>query len=130
MARPPNQNPTDGELEVLNILWESGPSELGKICAAIRRNRPVATTTIATVLGVMLEKGFVKRTDGLRGYLWSARLSQRATAKRVLRRLVDRMFEGSAQSLVAHLMESVDLSEKDRQEIRRLLDEEAGPDVR
>ncbi len=130
MARPPNQNPTDGELEVLNILWESGPSELGKICAAIRRNRPVATTTIATVLGVMLEKGFVKRTDGLRGYLWSARLSQRATAKRVLRRLVDRMFEGSAQSLVAHLMESVDLSEKDRQEIRRLLDEEGGPDVR
>jgi len=129
LTRPPSQHPTDGELEILNVLWDAGPSELGKICAAIRRNRPVATTTVATMLGVMLEKGFVKRTNGPRGYLWSARLSQGTAAKRVLRRLVDRLFEGSAQSLVVHLIESGELSEKDRQEIKRLLGEEPGPDA-
>ncbi len=126
MARPRQQHPTDGELEILRILWQSGPSELGRICSAIRRRRPVATTTVATMLAVMLEKGLVKRAQGPRGYLWSARATQRATASQVLRKLIDHVFEGSGQRLVAHLLQEGKLSEADREKIREMLDADHG----
>ncbi|HON66455.1 MAG TPA: BlaI/MecI/CopY family transcriptional regulator [Phycisphaerae bacterium] len=122
MARPPSQQPTDGELEILKILWETGPAELGRICQAVRRSRPVATTTVATMLTVMLEKGLVKKTRGKRGYLWSAKVTREATAKRVLGKLLDRLFDGSARLLVSHLLTDERLSEADREEIARLLE--------
>jgi BlaI family transcriptional regulator, penicillinase repressor len=122
MARPASQQPTDGELEILKVLWDSGPTELGHICAAIRQERPVATTTVATMLAVMMEKGLVTREQGTRGYLWSAKISQKATAKRVVRKLLDRVFDGSARQLVSHLLADNRLSEEDRKEILRLLE--------
>jgi len=122
MARPASQQPTDGELEILKVLWDSGPTKLGHICSAVRRVREVATTTVASMLGIMRQKGLVKRTDGPRGYLWSARVSREATAKRALRKLVDSVFDGSAQRLVSHLVADRRLNEEDRREIVRLLE--------
>ena len=114
-------HPTDRELEILQVLWESGPSSLGQICTALQRKRPVVTTTVATVLKVMLGKKLVKRTEGARGYLWSAKLARRVAATGMIQNLVDRVFDGSAERLVAHLLESGELTDDDRKELRRLL---------
>jgi len=121
MARPSTPHPTDGELEILNILWDQGPSPLGEICGALRKVRPVATTTVATMLKLMLEKELVKKGEGEKGYVWSARISRNSAKKSFVRRLLDRAFEGSAQHLVAHLFEAGHLSEKDLEELRKLL---------
>jgi predicted transcriptional regulator len=129
MARPSSSQPTDGELEILQVLWEEGPTELGTICAALRRRRSVATTTVATMLKVMLAKKLVKRTQGDRGYLWSARVSRQAAASGLLGKLLDRLFHGSAGRLVAHLLEDGQLSDQDRDEIRRLLSS-PGPEAK
>lgn len=53
MARPASAQPTDGELEILNVLWERGPSGLKPVCDGLRQARPVATTTVATMLKLM-----------------------------------------------------------------------------
>ena len=50
MPRPPSTHPTDGELEILRVLWENGTSSLGAICETLRREREVAATTVATML--------------------------------------------------------------------------------
>ncbi len=123
MARPPSEHPTDAELEILKVLWAEGPCELGRVCSGLRKLRPVANTTVATMLKVMLEKGLVDRSQGPKGYLWTARVSRSATTTGLLRRLVDRVFDGSAGRLVANLLDSEELSERDRDEIRSLLDE-------
>jgi BlaI family transcriptional regulator, penicillinase repressor len=122
MARPPSAHPTDAELEILKVLWEAGPSELGGIVSALNRERAVATTTVATTLKVMVQKGWVERAQGPRGYRWSARVSREQTTSGLLRRLVDRAFDGSAGRLVARLIEDRALSQRDREEIRRLLE--------
>ncbi len=122
MARPASNQPTNGELEILKVLWPAGPLPLGQVCAQLRRRRPVAPTTVATMLQVMLGKGLVKRSRGPRGYLWSARVSQQTTASRLLGKVLDHVFDGSAQRLVAHLLDAGKLSPGDCQEIRRLLD--------
>lgn len=122
MARPQNTQPTDGELEILKVLWGAGPCELGRICAELRRERPVATTTVATMLGVMLGKKLVKRSRGPRGYLWSARSGREATTRGLVERLIERAFDGSARLLVAQLVESRKLSDSDRRQVLALLE--------
>ncbi len=128
MARPPSANPTDAELEILKVLWDAGPSELGAIVAALNQRRTVATTTVATTLKVMLQKGSVERADGPRGYLWNARVGRNEATSGLLRKLLDRAFDGSAGRLVARLVEDGALSRQDRDEIRRLLETHDEPE--
>jgi predicted transcriptional regulator len=121
MARPKKDQPTDGELEFLKILWDFGPCELGRICTELRHRRPTATTTVATMLTVMLGKGLVKRSRSPRGYLWSAKVGREATTRRLVDGLLERAFEGSAQLLVTHLIESRQLSEPEQRQVLALL---------
>jgi predicted transcriptional regulator len=125
MARPRSTQPTDGELEILNILWDAGPMELGAVRKTLQGQRPVATTTIATMLKLMLEKGLVERIDGPSAYLWSAKVSRQTARAGLLSKLLDLAFAGSARGLVAHMLEEGKLSDQDRQEIRRMLDTQA-----
>jgi BlaI family transcriptional regulator, penicillinase repressor len=122
MARPPSAQPTDAELEILKVLWEYGPAGLGPVHAAIQENRPVALTTIATTLKTMLTKGLVARQDGPRGYVWSAATSRGSTATGLLGKLVQHVFDGSARRLIAHLIQEGALDDRDRDEIRVLLE--------
>jgi predicted transcriptional regulator len=126
MARPRNTQPTDAELEILRVLWDQGPTGLGPIHAVIQGHRPVALTTIATTLKTMLAKGFVARQDGPRGYVWSAVTSRRSTATGLLGKLVQHVFDGSARRLVAHLIQEGALDDRDRAEIRTLLEARPG----
>jgi BlaI family penicillinase repressor len=128
MARRPSVQPTEGELEILKVLWETGSGELGRVRAGLQKSRPVAASTVATMLKVMLGKGLVERTDGPRGYLWSARVSRREATSGLIGRLLDHVFDGSAQRLVAHLIREGTLSNRDRDEIRRLLETSSGRD--
>jgi BlaI family transcriptional regulator, penicillinase repressor len=122
MARPPSTHPTDGELELLQVLWQTGPCSLGQICRALRLRRPIATTTVATILKVMLDKKLVRRRRTPQGYLWAAKTTRQNAATGMLRKLVDLVFDGSAQRLVAHLLASDQLSDRERKELRRLID--------
>lgn len=121
MARPPSKQPTDGELEILKVLWEIGPAGLGQVHAAMREIRPVAMTTVATVLKTMQDKGYVARADDPRGHVWSAVATRRETTSGLVGRLVSRVFDGSARRLVAHLIEDGALSDRERAEILDLL---------
>jgi len=122
MARPANPHPTDGELEILRVLWERESASLGEVCEALRRERQVATTTVATMLGVMLDKGLVRRKKAARGNQWSAAVTHAAAAKGMVGKLVDAVFDGSASRLVSHLVEGGKLSEGELAELRQLID--------
>jgi predicted transcriptional regulator len=123
MARPPSGQPTDAELEILKALWELGPAGLGQVHEAVKEGRPVALTTVATTLKTMLAKGLVLREDGPKGYLWSARATRGATASGLIGKVVRHVFDGSARRLVAHLIEDGSLSDREKAEIRAMLDE-------
>ena len=101
----------------------AGAASLGEVCEALRVERPVATTTVATMLKVMLDKGLVRRKQaGGRGQKWSAIVTHAAAAKSMVGKLVDGVFDGSAQQLVAHLVERGKLSDSELAELRKLID--------
>jgi predicted transcriptional regulator len=82
-------------------------------------------TTVATTLKTMQAKGLVTRDDSAgTGIIWSAGVSRDSAARGLVGRLLDRLFEGSARRLVAHLIESGHLSATDRAELRQLLDDD------
>src|SRR5215212_4827250 len=108
MARPKSQQPTDGELEILRVLWDlASPAELGQIRAALlqQRDRDIALTTVATMLKVMLDKDLVARAKGERSWLWSARVTRHNATRGMIRKVLSNVFEGSASKLVMHLIE-------------------------
>jgi predicted transcriptional regulator len=121
MPRTPSSQPTDGELEILNVLWDEGPTELGAVHAALNEHRRVALTTVATMLNVMLGKGLVSRKKSGRAYAWSPRLTRSTAARGLVGKVIDGVFDGSAQRLVAHLLEDQKLTDAERKEILRLL---------
>jgi predicted transcriptional regulator len=122
MPRPPSQHPTDGELEILRVLWERGPSSLSEICESLRQGREIATTTVATILRLMLDKNLVRRKPATRGHQWSAAVTQNATASSMIGKLVDGVFDGSASRLAVHLVEAGQLSANELNELRNLID--------
>lgn len=121
MSQSPKKQPTSGELNILRVLWLLGPSRLSTICETLGKERKLAPTTVATMLKIMKDKGQVKRTISKEGVVWKPVLSREDAGSNILQNLVDRVFEGSAQKLVLHLVESGELSEEDREEIRQLL---------
>jgi predicted transcriptional regulator len=121
MARPASQHPTDGELEILRVLWDCGSATLSEVCDALRRERQVATTTVATMLGVMLDKGLVRRKRAARGHQWTAAVTHAAAAKGMVGKLVDGVFNGSAGRLVTHLVEGGKLTDGELADLRTLI---------
>ncbi|UCD51642.1 MAG: BlaI/MecI/CopY family transcriptional regulator [Phycisphaerales bacterium] len=122
MARPGNEHPTDRELTILNVLWERGPSRLSAICGALRQGGSAAPSTVATMLKIMRQKGFVERVSSDKGVVWEARLTHEEAGSGMLETLMNRLFDGSARKVVLHLLEGGELSRKDREEIRRVLE--------
>jgi predicted transcriptional regulator len=125
MPRPASVHPTDGELEILHVLWAAGPSALSAVCDELRRQREVAATTVATMLRVMAGKGLVKRTGSGRGALWAAAVSQQTTERGMVRKLVDRVFDGAADRLAAHLVEEGQLNDQQLKQLRTLIDQQS-----
>ncbi|HZZ41570.1 MAG TPA: BlaI/MecI/CopY family transcriptional regulator [Tepidisphaeraceae bacterium] len=122
MPRRPTPHPTDAELEILHALWTQGPSTLGQVYDAIRQTRPIARTTVATMLGIMLDKRLVRRTDrSTGGYAWSAAVNRSTAARGLMTKLLDSIFDGSAQRMVAHLVEQGQLSQSQLNELQQLI---------
>lgn len=125
MPRPASIHPTDGELEILHVLWAAGPSALSAVCDELRRQREVAATTVATMLRVMAGKGLVKRTGSGRGALWAAAVSQQTTERGMVRKLVDRLYDGAADRLATHLVEEGQLNDQQLKQLRTLIDQQS-----
>ena len=121
MARKLTVHPTDGELNILHVLWAQGPSRLSEICQALSGERQVALTTVATMLKIMSGKGQVQRINDGENNRWQAKLTRHEAGDTLLQRLVDRLFEGSTRNLVLSLIERGHLSQDDQREIKKLL---------
>ncbi|MCX6592480.1 MAG: BlaI/MecI/CopY family transcriptional regulator [Acidobacteria bacterium] len=111
MPRTPQQL-TPLELEIMNILWEHGPGNVQAVAQhlAPRDGEPLAYTTVQTMLNVLHRKGKVRRELVDRAYVYTPELKRREARGAAVRDLVDRMFGGSAESLVMGLLETDQLT--------------------
>jgi predicted transcriptional regulator len=126
MPRPPATQPTEVELQILRILWELGPSGVRPIHARLEAEKGTNYSTTVKMLSVMLEKGLVTRDEAERPHVYRAAVSQDRARKKMLHELIDKLYDGSASSLVMHALSSQKASPDELNEIRRMLDELEG----
>ena len=123
MAKPPSQpRPTDAELEILNVLWQHGPSTVRDVYEQLAKSKPVVYTTVLKLLQIMSEKDLVRRDETERAHVYEPRLPQEQMQKQLVTDLLNRAFEGSAKDLVMQALSSKRASREDLAEIRLLLD--------
>ena len=115
--------PTDAELELLRVLWRLGPSPVRRVHEAqVEAGKRTTFNTTLKMLRIMYGKGLVTRQDDGRPHVYRAAAGEARTQQHLVRDLLDRAFGGAAAKLVAALTAG-DISEAERAEIRRLLDE-------
>ena len=115
---------TDRELDIMAVLWERGPSTV----ADVRDHLPdrLAYTTVLTILRTLEEKGHVGHREEGRAYRYHARVDRDEAQGSALDRLTRKLFSGSTELLLTHLVADRDLSEDELHRIRKMLDDRLG----
>lgn len=108
------------ELEIMNVLWETGPANVQTVQGHIR-GRELAYTTVQTMLNVLHRKGKVKRQLKDRAYVYRPVLSRQKAMTQAVGDMLDRFFGGSADSLVMSLVETRKLTPEKLEQIQKLL---------
>ncbi len=121
MARPRHKNPTPAELEVLQIIWEHGPSTVREVMNLLKPKRPRAYTSVMSLMNVMAEKGLLNQEPKGRAFIYSAKVSRDKTQSSMLSDLLNRAFDGSANALVAHLLEQAEPNSEELDEIHKTI---------
>jgi len=121
MARPRHKNPTPAELEVLQIIWEDGPCTVREVMNLLKPERPRAYTSVMSLMNVMAEKGLLNQKPKGRAFIYSAKVSQDKTQSSMLSDLLNRAFDGSANALVAHLLQQTEPNSEELDEIHKTI---------
>lgn len=126
MPRPGSSQPTDVELQILRILWELGPSPVREIHKRLEADKGTNYSTTVKMLSVMLQKGLLKRDEEAQPHVYRPVLTREKAGRRMVKELIDKVYEGSALSLVLQALSANKATKEEREEIRRLLDEMEG----
>ena len=118
--------PTEAELEILQILWEDGPSTVRHVHQAISGRRNTGYTTVLKLLQIMSEKGLVRRDESHRAHVYSVEMTMEQTQQTLLSHLMDKVFGNSMSSLVMRALSTKGTSREELAKIRELLDEMEG----
>ena len=110
---------TDREADVMQVLWEKGPSVVSDVRGHLAD--PLAYTTVLTILRTLEAKGYVDHTEEGRGHRYRAIVKQQAAQRSALQHLTGKLFKGSTELLFAHLVSDRKLSAKQIQRMRALL---------
>jgi predicted transcriptional regulator len=126
MPRRPSAQPTEVEMQILRILWDLGPSPVREIHRRLEAVKGTNYSTTVKMLAVMLQKGLVKRDEAAQPHVYRPALTRVKTGKKMLDDLIEKVYEGSAMSLVLQALSSGKATKEELDQVRRLLDQMEG----
>ena len=118
------------ELELMKVLWRIGPATVQQVQDELDLEPPLAYTTIQTMLNVLHTKGRVKRSLKERAYRYRAAVSREQIISSTMKDIIDRMFGGSAESLVMSLVQTRHLTPEKLERLKRRLEQQTEGDHR
>jgi BlaI family penicillinase repressor len=118
-----NIKPTDSELEILNILWEKGPSTVREVHEVLEKNKEAGYTTTLKLMQIMHEKNLLNRDESNKSHVYTANVSQEKTQGQLVKRMIDNVFNGSASQLVMQALGNHKPNSEELNEIKKYLEE-------
>ena len=122
MARPPAKELTERELEVMHVFWNVGQAAAAEIRDQLAASgRELAYTTVATLIRILSDKGFLKQTNAERPFQYRPVRSFEEVSRNIVSDLIERVFRGSREQLVVRLLEERKLTAKERATLEALV---------
>ena len=118
--RPKSTTLTGQELEIMKVVWELDSATVRDVYEALLKRRKVAYTTVMTMMKILEQKKYLKKTQADRAYVYRPAQPKGQVVGAMVREFVNRVFNGSARPLLVHLVEEHKLSREELEEIARL----------
>ena len=126
MKKKSSPKPTEAELEILQILWDSGPTTVRFVNDQLNLKKEVGYTTTLKIMQIMTEKNLLSRDEENKSHIYSAVYKKDETQKVLLDKFLESTFGGSASKVVLQALGNRKTSKKEIEEIRKFLDEIEG----
>ena len=123
--RAPSKTLTEQELEIMKIVWDMRTATVRDVYEKLREQRKVAYTTVMTMMKILENKGYLNRKQVERAYVYRPTQPKKRVLGDMVRDFVNRVFNGSAEPLLVHLIEDRGLTPEELAEIRRLIGEQS-----
>ena len=114
--------PTEGELEILQVLWQKGKATVREVHETILLSKDAGYTTTLKLMQIMFEKGLVKRDDSAKTHIYQPNVSKEKTQSQFVGKMISNLFGGSSSQLVMQALGNQVPSKKELEEIQQLLD--------
>ena len=114
--------PTEGELEILQVLWEKGSATVRDVHETILKTKEAGYTTTLKLMQIMFEKGLVLRNNSAKTHIFQANVSKDTTQNQFVGKMISSLFGGSSTQLVMQALGNHTVSKSELEEIQQLLD--------
>ncbi|MEJ8803777.1 BlaI/MecI/CopY family transcriptional regulator [Pontibacter sp. H249] len=118
--------PTESELEILQVLWQHGPSTVRFVHEELSKIKEVGYTTTLKLMQIMADKAMLEVDKSSRSHIFHAAMDEEKTQQQLLGKFLDAAFRGSASKLVMQALGNSKTSKAELDEIRNLLDKLEG----
>lgn len=123
MPRPQSLTLTDGELRLMQVLWDNGESTVNDVVESLKTRPKPAYNTVLTLLRIMEKKGYVTHRKDGRAFIFRPLIGRDDASRSALKTLVNRFFEGSPRLLMLNLLEDADLSSEALEQLKARIEE-------
>ena len=107
----------------MKVIWELEQATVRDVYETLREQRQIAYTTVMTMMKILETKGYLKRTQVDRAFVYRPSRPRQQVVGAMVRDFVERVFDGAAGGLLLHLAKDGRLTKEDRRRIRRVIDE-------
>ncbi|MGH9446700.1 MAG: BlaI/MecI/CopY family transcriptional regulator [Terriglobia bacterium] len=118
--RPKSKSLTDQELEIMKIVWERNSATVRHVYETLLARRKIAYTTVMTMMGILEDKGYLKKTAADRAYVYQPARPKSQVITAMVQDFVNRVFDGAAEPLLVHLVREERLSPKEIEKITKI----------
>jgi BlaI family penicillinase repressor len=120
--RRPHPTLTAQELAIMKIVWRAGTVTVRDVYRTLADVRPVAYTTVMTMMNILETKGYLKKETHDRAFTYRPARAERTVIASMVREFVHRVFDGASAPLLLHLAKDQRLSEDEREALAALID--------
>jgi len=112
---------SDLQLAIIRVLWDKGEASAAEVQLAMKRSRPLAITTVSTLLARLEKKGIVSHRSAGRTFVYRARVSELDMGRKAISGVIRNLFRGNPSEVVGQILSERDVSEEDLERMRRMI---------
>ncbi len=119
---PETHQLTELQIAIMRVLWDRGQATVAEICEALKAERSLALTTVATLLSRLERRGVVAHETRQRQFVYRATVTEQEVRRSMIEELTERLFDGDVTAVMSQLLSAREVSAGDLDRIRQLVE--------